>query len=382
MAAVQLERVGKTYPGGVPAVRDVSLRVEDGELVVLMGPSGSGKTTLLRLIAGLERLTTGAIALGDRWVQDEPPHRRGVALVAQRPALYPHLSVADNLAFGHSLSQPLGRHWFGRGERRKVVEPVARLLGLQELLERRPAELSGGQQQRVSLGRALVRRAAVTLLDEPLASLDTGLRLEMRRELHLLQRQLHATMIYVTHDQDEALTLGDRVVLLDQGCIRQADRPSRLYETPATMRVAMLLGWPPMSFLPGTLRRSEERLVFSWGQADLAVPACCRDLWQSWRDRPVLLGLRPEHVRLQCGSRDATAEEVVVTLDIVRLEYLGAVSILTLGKGEEALTARHAGPCPSVGARVDVTLALPRAHLFDAGSGLALAHGPQPAAGV
>jgi multiple sugar transport system ATP-binding protein len=277
MAEVALEKVGKTYPGGIAALRDVSLRIEDGELVALVGPSGSGKTTLLRLIAGLETPTGGTIRIGDRIVNDVPPHRRDVAMVFQRPALYPHLSVRANLGFGLFLRQGLFR--------RTGVPPVppteeriasiARQLGLEDILDRRPATLSGGQQQRVALGRALVRRPAVFLLDEPLSNLDTRLRLEMRRELHLLHRRFRTTIIYVTHDQDEAMSLGQRIVVLDQGLVRQAGSPQELYDRPSDRFVAGFLGWPPMNLLDGELVMVDDRLSF--GNGDVCLVTCRPD---------------------------------------------------------------------------------------------------------
>jgi multiple sugar transport system ATP-binding protein len=269
MAEVTLEQLAKTYPGGVEAVRDVSLRVADGELLVVVGPSGSGKTTLLRLIAGLETPLHGIVRVGGQVVNNLPPHRRNVAMVFQRPALYPHLSVRENLGFGLALRQGgRWRRWLpGRcpvpmGDGEQQVANIARLLGLENLLERRPATLSAGQQQRVALGRALVRRPDVFLLDEPFSNLDAPLRQEMRRELHLLHRRLRATMIYVTHDQDEAVALADRIAVLDQGRIRQVDRPDVLWERPADRVVAAFLGWPAMNLPEGRLIRVEGRLVF------------------------------------------------------------------------------------------------------------------------
>ena len=269
MAEVALKGVGKQYANGVQAVEGLDLVVADGELVVLVGPSGCGKTTTLRLIAGLEAPSAGLVRIGGSVVNGEPPNRRDVAMVFQRPALYPHLSVQANLGFGLKLRQGW---WFGAPERRHRVEEVARALGLEDLLDRRPAELSGGQQQRVALGRALVRRPAVFLLDEPLAGLDAPLRLEMRRELHLLHRRLRATMIYVTHDQEEALTLGDRVVVLDRGRPQQSDRPAALYERPANRFVAAFLGWPPLSLLDGRLVEEDGRLCLVGDGEKLPVP--------------------------------------------------------------------------------------------------------------
>jgi multiple sugar transport system ATP-binding protein len=373
MAPVVLEQVGKTYPGSIAALRDVSLRVDDGELIVLVGPSGSGKTTLLRLIAGLETPTRGVLRIGDRTVNDVPPHRRDVAMVFQRPALYPHLSVRANLGFGLRMRHGnRWRRWFGsRGDRQEEAEiaHVARQLGLENVLDRRPATLSGGQQQRVALGRALVRRPAVFLLDEPLSNLDARLRLEMRRELHLLHRRLRATIIYVTHDQDEAMALGERVVVLDQGVIRQAGRPQELFDQPADRFVAGFLGWPPMNFLDGELVGVDDRLTF--GNWDVCLVTSRRPDWRSFVGRPLLLGIRPEDVRLAEGPGEGRLE-----LTVRLIERLGSARPATLVAAGWTVTARWAvAPAVSEGDTVIAAFDLTRAHLFDPATGRALCHG-------
>ena len=364
MAEVVLERVSKTYPNGVQAVCHLTLTVADGELVVLVGPSGCGKTTTLRLIAGLETPTSGTIRIGGQPVDRLPPHRRDVAMVFQRPALYPHLNVRDNLGFGLAL-----RRTAAQAERRERVEQTAGLLGLADLLERRPAELSGGQQQRVALGRALARRPAVFLLDEPLSNLDTRLRMEMRRELHLLHRRLRATMVYVTHDQEEALTLGDRVVLLDEGRVRQADSPQALYERPANRFAAAFVGWPPMNFLEGRLVEEEGRLVLADGEHRLPLAERQGD-WRPFVGRRVALGIRPEQI--QITRADGPGPPAHVRL----VERAGPFRLVTLQYGGWTVTTRSEGP-PSVseGERAEVEFALVRAHLFDAATGELLAPG-------
>ncbi len=333
MAEVVLERVGKTYPNGVRAVHDLSLTIADGELIVLVGPSGCGKTTTLRMIAGLETPTGGTVRIGGRVVNGEPPHRRDVAMVFQRPTLYPHLNVRGNLGFGLVLRQGW---WANRAERRERVERAARLLQLTDLLNRRPQELSGGQQQRAALGRALVREPAVFLFDEPLSNLDARLRLEMRRELHLLHRRLRATMVYVTHDQEEALTLGDRVVLMDRGEIQQANRPEVLYDRPANRAAAAFIGWPPMNFLQGRLLEEDGRLVLADGDGAIALDEQ-RDEWRPFAGREVELGVRPEHVRV---TPVGSAEVRVV-------ERFGPFRLATLRYGAWTVTARMDGPAPA-----------------------------------
>jgi multiple sugar transport system ATP-binding protein len=381
MAAVELHQVTKQYPNGVLAVRDLNLTVAEGELVVLVGPSGCGKTTTLRLIAGLEEPTAGTVSIAGRVVNGLPPHRRDVAMVFQRPALYPHLNVRDNLAFGLRLRRPfLRRRISGDSEvvvsEKIVAERVteaARMLDLEELLNRRPDQLSGGQQQRVALGRAVVRRPAVFLLDEPLAGLDPPLRNEMRRELHLLHRRLAITMIYVTHDQVEAMALGDRVIVLDRGVIQQADRPRVLYQRPRNRFVAGFIGWPSMSFIDGELIGRDGHLGFSaWGWWLPLLPEQERVL-APHAGRPVTLGIRPEHVRIAAPQAGPA-----ISLEVVLVEPLGGGSLWTLRRGGWQLTALVGGPPtdqPPVGQTVEVSWDMRQAHWFDRSSGVCLGLG-------
>jgi multiple sugar transport system ATP-binding protein len=370
MAEVALEHLGKTYAGSVAALRDLNLHIDDGELIALVGPSGSGKTTFLRLIAGLETPTTGNIRIDGRLVNDWPPHRRDVAMVFQRPALYPHLSVRANLAFSLTMRQR-GR-WFGLGRNRRDesaderIDRIAVQLGLEKVLDRWPGTLSGGQQQRVALGRALVRRPAVFLLDEPLSNLDARLRLEMRRELHLLHRRIRATMILVTHDQDEAMTLGERVVVLDQGVVRQIDRPADLLDRPANRFVAGFLGWPPMNFLDGELSAVEDRMIF--GNWDVCLVAALRPDWRPFLGRRLTLGIRPEDVSLSQGPGEGR-----LSMKVGLVERPG---IVHLTNASWTVTARlGATPAMSEGDSVIAAFDLTRAHLFDPATGRALCHG-------
>jgi ABC-type sugar transport system ATPase subunit len=370
MAEVVLECVSKTYPNGVRAVRDLSLTIADGELIVLVGPSGCGKTTTLRLIAGLETPTSGTIRIDGRVVNGEPPHRRDVAMVFQRPALYPHLNVRKNLGFGLALRDG-GWPWASRArlaERRERVARTAQLLELSDLLDRRPNELSGGQQQRAALGRALVREPAVFLLDEPLSNLDARLRMEMRRELLLLHRRLAATMVYVTHDQEESMTLGDRVVLLDKGVVQQADRPQTIYDRPMSRQVAAFVGWPPMNFLEGRLVDEEGRLCLKRGA--MALPLAERqEEWQTFVGREVVLGIRPEQVRISATGFLRSP----LTAEVRLVERIGAFALATLRYGEWTVTARLEGTSPAPeGSQAAVEFVLVQAHLFDAETGRGL----------
>ena len=246
MASVTLENVSKVYPGDVYAVRNLDLEIRDGEFLVLVGPSGCGKSTTLRMIAGLETISTGTLKIGDRVVNDVHPRDRDIAMVFQNYALYPHMTVGQNMSFALKMRKT------PKQQIRKSVAWAAELLGLQDLLDRKPKALSGGQRQRVALGRAIVRKPAVFLFDEPLSNLDAKLRVETRAEIKRLHRQLKTTTIYVTHDQEEAMTLGDRVVVMCDGLKRQSDSPLQVYQHPADRFVASFLGMPPMNFLEGT----------------------------------------------------------------------------------------------------------------------------------
>jgi multiple sugar transport system ATP-binding protein len=408
MVMLALEGVVKTYPSGTVALRNVSLNVGDGELLVLLGPSGCGKTTLLRLVAGLEQPTAGTIRLGGRAVNDEPPRRRDVALVFQRPALYPHLSARENLAFGLRLAHrgPWWRRLLPVGEVPLSTEDVERItaaaevLGLVGLLDRRPAELSGGEQQRVALGRALVRRPGLLLLDEPLSNLDAQLRLEMRRQLLLLRRRFRATMIHVTHDQDEALNLGDRVAILDRGTLQQVDRPSLLLERPANRFVAGFLGSPPRSLLDGELRAADGRLEFVGPGGRWRVPPNRRD-WSAVSGRDVTLAVRPQEVILRPVTGQSESITVGEAASFATVPGEGGSFAYGTGAGdgspvfEVRLVERHTsgwlvalecdgwrlnalvppGEAPAEGQRMTALPDWDRVCLFDAPTGSALSHG-------
>jgi ABC-type sugar transport system ATPase subunit len=358
MAGVALEHVEKVFAGGTRAVADLTLAVGDGELVVLVGPSGCGKSTVLRLVAGLEEPTAGTLRIGDRVVNRARPQERNVAMVFQDYALYPHLSARKNLEF------PLRMRRLPGAERRERVERVAALLDITALLDRLPRELSGGECQRVAMGRALVREPAVSLLDEPLSNLDARLRVQVRAEIRALQRRTETTMIYVTHDQVEAMTLGDRVAVLDRGRLEQAGPPRELYDRPANAFVAGFLGSPPMNLFPTRLATDRGRLVIRLG--DQAVPIAPAGL----AALPVAAttgGVRPEALRL--ATAEAGADAVRGTLE--HLECLGHETLAHVrvdgADGAVRLVARVAGmPALPVGAPVALVVDPARVHLFGA----------------
>jgi len=310
MAGITLEHVTKSFAGGVVAVDDVNLTIEDGEFMVLVGPSGCGKSTLLRMIAGLEEITDGSILIGDRDVTELPPPDRDIAMVFQNYALYPHMSVRENLGFGLSVRRT------PKGETRKRVEDVASLLGLEQLLDRKPAHLSGGQRQRVAMGRAIIREPVAFLMDEPLSNLDAKLRVGMRASLAELHARLSVTSVYVTHDQTEAMTLGHRVAVMRDGRIVQVDVPQRLYQSPNDLFVAAFIGSPSMNLVEATIERDE----IAFGQFRVPLSLDRRPVAAA---RSVVLGIRPEAFDDAAFGR-SHLPRIEVTPDV--LEELGSDS--------------------------------------------------------
>jgi multiple sugar transport system ATP-binding protein len=371
MAKVTVKNVYKTYPGekgrDIPAVTDVSLEIRDREFVVLVGPSGCGKSTTLRMIAGLEEISKGDIFIGDRRVNDVPPKDRDIAMVFQNYALYPHMSVYDNMAFGLKLRK------YPKAEIKKRVMDAASILGIEELLERKPKALSGGQRQRVAVGRAIVRQPKVFLFDEPLSNLDAKLRVQMRTEITKLHQRLQATMIYVTHDQVEAMTMGDRIVVMNGGVVQQTDTPLALYNAPANLFVAGFLGSPPMNFINGTLKEEREMLLFSeiqGGTMQIRLPMAGREGAREWIGRPILLGIRPEDIELaQFSGSEASKGSFPAIVDIV--EPMGAETNLYLQTGAHTVVCRSQRPLDhrEAGHRFQFEINLSKAHVFDPSSG-------------
>jgi multiple sugar transport system ATP-binding protein len=366
MAKVVIENLVKIYPEkngqGIRAVNGIDLAIEDREFMVLVGPSGCGKTTTLRMIAGLEEISGGTIAIDGRVVNDIPPKDRDIAMVFQNYALYPHMSVYDNMAFGLKLRK------LPKAEIQTRVRAAAVMLGLESCLDRRPKALSGGQRQRVALGRAIVRQPKVFLFDEPLSNLDAKMRVSTRAEISKLHARLGATMIYVTHDQAEAMTMGDRICVIRDGNILQVDDPLTLYHQPVNLFVAGFIGSPAMNFFKGTVRRGADHLAFVETN-NLAPPVRLRlDERLSARasghvDRPVILGIRPEDVSdpLTDGSSDSAVE---ATLEVI--EPMGAETYLHLFTGATSFVARvRPTHGLAVNKKVRVAFDLAKAHLFD-----------------
>ena len=359
MAAIKIDRVEKVYPGGIKAVNGVSLDVQDGEFLVLVGPSGCGKTTLLRMIAGLEEISGGAISIGDRVVNEVPPADRDIAMVFQNYALYPHMTVRRNMAFGLEL------RGFPKADIEKRVGDAAETLGLASMLDRKPKELSGGQRQRVALGRAIVRQPSAFLFDEPLSNLDAKLRVQMRAELKRLHRRLRTTTVYVTHDQEEAMTLGDRVVVMKDGVIQQLGRPLDVYEQPANRFVAGFLGSPPMNFLSG--RVIGEHFEGAGLRLRLPAPAPAGE---------AVLGLRPEHLT----ERPTEGPCERLTLKVSVVEQLGdRQDVFATTPTQQSLVGRlDARAAVREGDDAVFYADMAHAHLFDERSGATIPMEKQP----
>ena len=360
MARISLSHVDKRYPNGFIASRDLSLEIADGEFLVLVGPSGSGKSTVLRMIAGLEKPTGGTITIGDRDVTRLPPQERDIAMVFQSYALYPHMTVRENMAFGLRL-----RKQSDDMVTRRIGE-VAEALGLTSMLDRKPAQLSGGQRQRVALGRAIVREPKAFLFDEPLSNLDAQLRGETRAELARLHRRLRATMVYVTHDQVEAMTLGTRVAVLKDGVLQQVAPPMELYRRPRNQFVASFIGSPSMNFVRGTLERDD-------GRARFTAPGFTVSLSDGaiTRAGPVVLGVRPHDLSL-AGASEKGPRGVVTLVEPLGSEQLVHVSV---PGGADLVAAIGAEQAPRVDETVWLRIAPQAVHLFDPESGGRIALG-------
>lgn len=333
MAKVVLENVFKIYPGEVTAVRDANLEIQDQEFVVLVGPSGCGKSTTLRMIAGLEEVSKGSIYIDGRKVNDVPPKNRDIAMVFQNYALYPHMTVYKNMAFGLKLRR------YPKSEIEARVREAAEILGIEPLLERKPKALSGGQRQRVAVGRAIVRKPKAFLFDEPLSNLDAKMRVQMRTEISKLHTQLSSTMIYVTHDQVEAMTMGDRIVVMKDGVIQQVDAPMDLYHNPANQFVAGFIGSPPMNFFTGTIEQADGTLVFNEGAFRLALEEEQKSALASYVGKKVIFGIRPEDVAdALYVTQPRQDQQITARVEVV--EPMGSEVYLYLSTGTHSFIAR------------------------------------------
>jgi multiple sugar transport system ATP-binding protein len=400
VAQIALEGITKTFPDGTTAVSDLTLDIEDGEFMVLVGPSGCGKTTALRMVAGLEDVTEGTIRIADRVVNEVPAKDRDIAMVFQNYALYPHMTVYDNMAFALKLRR------VGRGDIDRRVRETAKILGLDELLNRRPRNLSGGQRQRVAMGRAIVREPRAFLMDEPLSNLDAKLRVQMRSEIARIQRDLEVTTIYVTHDQTEAMTMGDRVAVIRKGELQQAERPQVLYDRPVNLFVAGFIGSPAMNLVEADLTRTNGALMVEFGGNRLAVDGAVLDDrpgLKRYQDRKVIVGIRPEdmedaafvadapedrRLRTTVDLREALGSEIVVHFTIqAPIVLTEDTKELAVDAGAEALESLEAmaeqdrseftaALNPKTDARegeeIELFVDTTRLHFFDPESGLGI----------
>jgi len=357
MAGVVFKDVAKRYENKVSVIEGLNLEIKDHEFMVLVGPSGCGKSTALRMIAGLEDISGGTIEIQGRVVNNLPPKDRDIAMVFQNYALYPHMTVRENLEFGLKIRKT------PQPEVDRLVNEAAQILDITHLLDRKPKQMSGGQRQRVAVGRAIVRKPAVFLFDEPLSNLDAKLRVQMRAELKKLQHRLQTTSVYVTHDQIEAMTMGHRIAVMKDGKLQQLGTPLEVYETPSNLFVANFVGTPPMNFVRGEL--VENGTVFSAAQFKLPVPQAIRAAAQKFNNQKVLLGVRPEH--LLDAADKVRGESVQLTTDVEIVEPLGDQVVVHGRLGDDMLVFKmDPHRSPAFGAKVAIWVQLDSMHLFDA----------------
>lgn len=362
MASVTLRNVTKRY-GNVVAVNDANLEIKDKEFVVLVGPSGCGKSTTLRMIAGLEEISDGSILIGDTVVNDIPPKDRDIAMVFQNYALYPHMDVYNNMAFGLKLRK------FPKAEIDKRVKEAARILGIENLLDRKPKALSGGQRQRVALGRAIVREPKVFLMDEPLSNLDAKLRVQMRAELSKLHNRLQTTVIYVTHDQTEAMTMGDRIVVMRDGVIQQVGAPLEIYNDPNNVFVAGFIGSPSMNFINAVLRKDGDKFIVDAKTFKLEIPAAkaasIKRLGE-YVDKEIIFGIRPEHIEDAAFVPEEEKQNNTVRATVDVTEPMGAEVYAYYSSGDNTFIARlDAATKAADGVQHEVVFDMNKMHLFD-----------------
>lgn len=359
MAQISLKNISKVYKEGIKAVDNVNLGVENKEFMVLVGPSGCGKSTTLRMIAGLEEITEGTIWIGDKIVNDVPAKDRNIAMVFQNYALYPHMTVFENMAFGLKLRR------YPKSEIARRVDEAAEILGIKKLLQRRPKELSGGERQRVAVGRAIVRKPLVFLFDEPLSNLDAKLRVQMRTEIHKLRMRLQTTFIYVTHDQVEAMTMGDRIVVMKDGKIQQCADPITIYDRPTNKFVAGFIGSPPINFMMGKIIQKERKYYFDEGKFQVKLVEEMYDKIISYVGKEVAFGIRPEDIYDKLFTSLASPENTIrATCEVV--EPMGSEVYLHLNTGRHTFVARvGAHDRPEVNRDMDLVFDMSKVHFFD-----------------
>lgn len=359
MAQVSLKGVSKVFSGNVWAIKDINLGIENKEFVVFVGPSGCGKSTTLRIIAGLEDASHGDVYIGNQLVNHIPPKDRNIAMVFQNYALYPHMSVYENMAFGLKLRK------YPKAEIETRVKEAAVILGIETLLNRKPRELSGGQRQRVAVGRAIVRKPLVFLFDEPLSNLDAKMRVVMRTEIKKLHIRLQTTMIYVTHDQVEAMTLGDRIVVMKDGFIQQIADPLTLYDKPVNKFVAGFIGTPPMNFVNGTVMKKDGKFYFNEGKFRVRIIDSMTKAMAPYLDKEVVFGIRPEDMYDKLFVSEAPSENTIkATCEVI--EPMGSESYLYLNTGKSSLIAKVGGhDKPAINQDMDVVFDMSKIHFFD-----------------
>lgn len=363
MASVRLEGIKKVYEGGVVAVHEMDLQINDKEFVVLVGPSGCGKSTTLRMIAGLEDVTSGTMYIDDKRVNDVPPKDRDIAMVFQNYALYPHMTVYENMAFGLKLRK------YPKQEIDQRVREASSILGIEEYLDRKPKALSGGQRQRVAVGRAIVRKPKVFLFDEPLSNLDAKLRVQMRTEISKLHQRLGATMIYVTHDQTEAMTMGDRIVLMKDGFVQQIASPLEIYAKPVNRFVAGFIGSPSMNFFVGNVEKQGKKVVFKEAQGGIVLPLQKRDEARLKRyvGKDIVFGIRPEHISYAAKTPPQTGKpKGKVTIEVV--EPMGNetyVYFTTRRDGQQYVARIPSAEQPAVGRSIELSFDMSHSRYFD-----------------
>lgn len=369
MASLSLKNINKIYPNGFHAVKDFSMDIEDEEFIIFVGPSGCGKSTTLRMIAGLEDITSGSLYIDDKLVNEEEPKDRDIAMVFQSYALYPHMTVFENMAFSLKIKK------VPKEEIKKKVKNAAQILGIEDMLDRKPKALSGGQRQRVAMGRAIVRNPKVFLMDEPLSNLDAKLRVQMRIEISKLHHRLGATIIYVTHDQTEAMTLGTRIVVMKDGTVQQIDTPKNLHDNPCNMFVAGFIGSPQMNFIDVKVINKEGEIFLNKGELNIKLPKPKADLLleNGYKGKDIVIGIRPENIHDDLAFLSMNESTANFTSEVKVYEMMGAEVFLYFDVEQVEFIARvNPRTNAKVGKKMPFAIDINRIHLFDKDTELAI----------